>query len=410
MKQLYAKISLLIIVSLCTFCQVEAFSAKALGMGNTAVAYPQDSLSSAYNPANSACVGDRADSVVGALYTPGSSTVRNNPLPTVDTTAYCRRTWNPVGAFGLNKQVTENISAGFIVYNRFFKKTYYNKASALVGVSKIHHAYERYAASAVYAYNFRDCVQFGISLDLNVGHHKAGGVQNFDNPIFTVRPRRVTNKGYDWNWGLGVTVGALWEIIPELKVGVAFRPETKMSRFHRYTGFIPKRGIIHSPQELLAGFSWRALPCFTVAVDARYVWDNRLRAAHNPIIVNDPTVVKLGSKNGSAFGLKAAFFLRTGVDFAVTDELILRAGYIYAREVERKSQAFFDTLWNLPIENYLTLGSTYQWCSFDLDFFYIHGFEHKTTGINSIPPYLLGGDASHKRSLDIFGFGFGRLF
>ena len=410
MKQRLSKISLLMIVSLCTFSQIEAFSGKALGMGNTGVAYPQDALSSCYNPANSACVGDRADTIAGVSYTPGSATIKNSSVPTVNTTSYGRRTWNPVGAFGINKQLTENSSAGFIFYNRFFKRTYYNKSNALVGISKVHHDYERYAASTLYAYNLWDCLQLGIGLELNVGRHKVGGVQNFDNPIFTVSPGHVTNKGFDWNWGLGAKIGLLWEIIPELKVGVAFRPETKMSRFHKYKGFIPERGVLHSPQELVVGFSWRAIPCVTIALDAQYVWDDRLRAAHNPIIVTDPTVQKLGSKTGSAFGLRSAFILHAGVDFAWTEELILRGGYFYARPVEKKSQAFFDIIYNIPIENFLTLGATYKWCSFDIDFFYIHGFENEVKGKNVIPTYLLGGDASYKRSMDVLGLGLGRLF
>lgn len=410
MRCLLAKISLLIVGALCTFSKADAFSGKALGMGNTGVAYPQDALSSCYNPANSACVGDRADMIAGASYSPGSATISKNPVPGANSTIYGRRTWTPVGAFGINKQVTENFSAGLIAYNRFFKKTYYNKSNVLVGTSKIHHAYERYAVSAVAAYNLWDCLQLGVSLDCNIGRHKVGGIQNFDNRLFTVARGHVTNRGYDWNWGMGVTVGALLEITPDLKIGAAFRPETKMSRFHKYTGFIPERGVVHSPQEVLVGFSWRALPCITLALDVQYVWIDRLRAAHNPLIVIDPTIEKLGSKTGSAFGLQNAFFIHTGVDFAVMEDLILRAGYFYARPFERNREAFIDVIYNIQMKDYLTLGATYNWGCIDIDFFYIHGFERTIKGVNAIPPYVFGGDAAHKRSLDVFGLGLGWLF
>lgn len=408
MKKIVGKF--VILASLCLTSYVEGYSAKGIGMGNTGVAYPQDSLSSAYNPANSAMVGDRYDSIAGATYSPGSATIRNNPVPTADTTNYNRRTWSPVFAMGLNKQVTENISAGLIVYSRFFKRTYYNNSNVLVGETKIHHAYERYAASLIGAYNICDRVQLGITLDVNVGHHKVGGTQNFDNPALTVAPGHVTNRGYDWNWGLGTTVGLLWEVTSDLKLGVSFRPETKMSRFHQYTGFIPERGILHSPQEVWGGVSFRVIPCLTLAVDVQYIWANRLRGAHNPIIVLDPTVEKLGSKTGSAFGLSSEFVLHAGVDYAVVDNLILRAGYIYKRPIERKSQAFFDIIYNIPMKDYITVGATYQFCSVDLDFFYLHGFDRKITGKNAIPPYLMGGDAIHRRSQDTFGIGLGWLF
>lgn len=390
--------------------EVVAFSGKALGMGNTGVAYPQDSLSSAYNPANGACVGNRIDVLAGVAYTPSSATISNNPVPGANNTIYGRRTWNPVGAFGVNKMITENLSVGVIIYKRVFKKTAYSNSNPLAGQTKLCHHYERYAGSLTCAYSLCNCLQLGISLDLNVGTHKVGGLQNFDNPFLTVAPGKVTNRGYDWNTGVGVTLGALWEIYPELKVGLAYRPKTKMSRFHKYKGFIPEKGQVDNLQELLAGISWRALPCLTLAADAQYIWLNQLRATHNPLVVTDPTLDKLGSKHGSAFGLKSAFVLHVGADYALSDCLIVRAGYFYAKETSRKSQAFFDILWNFPMVHYLTLGATYNWDCIDIDFFYFHGFEKRIKGRNNIPPYLFGGDASYKRSLDVLGFNLGWLF
>ncbi|MCE5318898.1 MAG: outer membrane protein transport protein, partial [Parachlamydia sp.] len=263
-----------------------------------------------------------------------------------------------------------------------------------------------YAASTVLAYSWR-CHHFGLSLDVLVGRHKASGAQNFDTPELTVSTNNVTNRGYDWNWGLGVRIGWLWEVTSTFRLGVYYSPETKMSRFHKYEGFIPERGIVHNAQRMNSGFSWRFVPCATVAFDAEYIWISRLRGAANPIVKN-PVATKLGSKNGSAFGLKSELILRGGIDYALTECLIVRLGYIYAKEIQRSSQAFLDVIWNRPIVNFITTGLTYQWNScVGIDMYYVHGFEKHITGIGAIPAFLGGGNIKMKRRLDTVGVGIG---
>ncbi len=396
----------LILFGLCITPYMEARSAKAFGMGDTGVAYPQDAISTVYNPANAAEIGDRWDSVSGVVYDPYAAKISKNPNPAANTTTYGRRTWYPVGAFGINKCFCNGLAANFTISNRFFHKTHYNKSNVLAGTSRLGHGYEKYAASFALAYNW-ECHNFGIALDVNVGRHKASGVQNFDSSIFSVAPGHVTNRGYDWNWGFGVSLGWLWDVTPDFKLGVKFSPETKMSRFHKYKGFTPKRGVIHSPQEIVAGFSYRFLPCATFTFDYRFIWARRIKAVRNPTVIN-PFIVLLGSEHGTSFGLRNETFYKFGLDYALTDCWIVRGGYIYAAETNRKSQAFIDTLFNTPEKNIMTLGSSYQYGCWDLSLFYIHGFRHRVKG--PVPAFLGGGRAWHERSINLLGLGVGREF
>ncbi|MCE5317366.1 MAG: hypothetical protein LLG04_08380, partial [Parachlamydia sp.] len=122
------------------------FSAKALGMGNAGAAYPQDALSSIYNPANAACVGNRYDSWLSIIYSPYAATVSKNPIPGANLTAYGRRTWWTGAAMGITNQFCENMAIGFTFSNRTFQKTHYNKPSVLAGNKNLGHGYELYAA------------------------------------------------------------------------------------------------------------------------------------------------------------------------------------------------------------------------------------------------------------------------
>lgn len=387
----------------------QARSAKALGMGDAGAAYPQDALSSVYNPANAACVGTRYDSWTSIIYSPYDASVKKNPIPGANVHAFGRRAWWVGSAMGLNVDLCNDFALGFTFSNRTFQKTHYNKPSVLAGKKKLGHGYELYAASTVLAYSWR-CHHFGLSLDLLIGRHKASGAQNFDTTRLTVLTNNVTNRGYDWNWGLGVRLGWLWEVSPTLCVGIYYSPETKMSRFHKYEGFVPERGVVHNAQRVNSGLSWRFVECATFAIDCEYIWLKPIRGASNPI-VSDPVKTKLGSKGGSAFGLKNELIIRGGFDYAATENLIVRLGYIFARELQRSSQSFLCVIWNRPVVNYLTTGLTYKWnrCTV-VDAFYVHGFTKHINGLGSIPAYLGGGDVRMKRSLDTFGVGVGIQF
>lgn len=395
-----------VLLTLCIDAYVEAHSPKAIGMGDAGVAYPQDAISSFYNPANAAEVGNRWDSLAGALYHPYSSKVSENPNPSANIKNFGRRTWGPLGAFGINKYICNGLSINFTLSNRFFQKTHYKKPSVLAGTTRLGHGYEKYAASGTVAYTWCDH-NFGVSFDFLIGRHKEIGVQNFDSSIFSVAPGHVTNRGYDWNYGFGVTFGWLWNVMPELKIGVMFRPETKMTRFHKYKGVIPSRGILHSPQEITGGFSYRFLECATFVFDYNYVWARRIRAVKNPVVTN-PFIVLLGSKHGSSYGLRNASIFKFGFDYAINDFWIGRIGYIYESETNRSSQAFLDTIFNKPEEHFITLGSTFQYNCWNIDLYFVQGLERKVSG--PVPAFEGGGKVYHKRSITIFGLGMGKEF
>lgn len=401
------KLGLMVVLGFCiTPFVAEAHSAKAFGMGDTGVAYPQDAITPMYNPANAAEIGNRIDSVVGAIYAPYAAKIRDNPIPAANEKVFGRRTWNFVGAFGINRQLCNNLAANLTITNRFFHKTHYNKSNVLVGRKEFGHGYERYTAALALAYTWQ-CHHLGIALDINVGRHKVIGLENFDSPIFSVAPGHVTNRGYDWNYGIGVTVGWLWDVTDCFKVGVKFTPETKTARFHKYKGFIPQRGQINRPQEMIAGLSYRFLECATFTFDFHYIWVSRIRAAHNPLATN-PFIVLLGTKHGSAFGLRDEKFFKFGLDYAINDCLVVRAGYIYVVPNYRKKETFVDILTNIPERNVFTLGSSFNWRCWDITTFYLHGYKHRVHG--PVPAFLGGGRCWYEKSFNIFGIGIGREF
>ena len=71
-----------------------------------------------------------------------------------------------------------------------------------------------------------------------------------------------------------------------------------------------------------------------------------------------------------------------------------------------------NTLFNIlapaTVEDHLTLGAT--WAidkKYEVTFHYMHAFEEKISGDNSIPPWLGGGEADIEMHQDSFGIAFG---
>ncbi len=398
-------------------------SVKATGMAGTAVAYPQDTLSGAFNPAGLADVGNRWDLGIFAVRYNGQSKVTGNTIPGVNGTFNGFRTFGGEWQFspdvGVNKEFCLcddwNMTFGVIGYNRNYIKTRYHDSFVLLGTSKLKLEYVNEQISPIWTVKFCDKYAFGVSLDFLVQRLKVSGVQNFDNVIFSAHPNHVTNRRYAYSYGVGVTIGGRVQISPVLSVGLAYHPETHMSRFKKYRGFLADRGKFNIPHRILGGIAWRFMHCATLAFDVEHVGWNKIKALNNNLL-HSGTLELLGSQNGPGFGWKSQTFYRVGVDYDICESLTVRGGYRYARTPVRSSQTVVNQLSLETVQSVLTLGAT--WClnaCSEVSFMYAHGFNHKVRGHHSIPESVNGipfggGEADLRQHLDVVGLSWGQTF
>lgn len=407
-------VSFLAIISLCG--KGEASSAKALGMGNATVAYPQDALTTSYNPALCVSLGDRTDFWISAKLLSQKLMVNNDSFFGHKSHAESNhRLALGSAALGTTCQVCPHVALGAIVYNRISDKTRFTKASEALGGSNLGRSYEQYCGSGVAAIRLGNH-QVGLSLDLLVGMHKVNGfLKKEESGINTDSSKssdstltKPNNHGYDWDYGAGITVGWLWNVTPDVRLGASFRPETKMNRFQKHKNFIhvPKHGGFHNPQQILAGFSWRFIPCATFGLDLEYVTTRHLFTDINPLfaeVENQDTSVPHAPRR-----TKHELVVRTGLDYAVSCDFIVRVGYIHQKDLERKSKSFWDIIYSSPIEHYVTAGATYMWNNqLDFDLFYEHGFKRGVKDSHAVPKFLGGGKVEMRKGIDRFGLGLG---
>lgn len=407
--------SLTIMGSFCCFtAPAEALlaSVKSFGMAGTAVAYPQDALAGAFNPAGHVDVDDRVDLGITWARDRGHCRIKGNLVPGTDGKYNGYRTrdfYTP--DFGINKRFGEEgeWAIGLLVYNRSFSKTTYKKPFALLGRTAPGLEYVHQTISPVLAYRINECHQVGITLNYMIQRIKADGMENFDNPLRSAAPGRVTNRGYNYSQGLGITLGWQWHLHPDVTLGLTYQPETSMRRFKKYRGFLASNGRFNIPTVYSGGIAWRFMPCAVVAFDVQHYSWKQIKALHNSLL-NDGRLELLGSSNGPGFGWKSQTFYRVGVEYALSDEWTVRAGFRHVNMPIRSSQTVVNQLTLETAEDFLTLGTTYQVseCA-EVSAMFAYGFSKTLKGKGSIPPGspLRGGFGGGEADLQQNKFAFG---
>lgn len=381
-------------------------SVKTFGMAATGVAYPQDAEAAMFNPAGAAEIGNRIDVGFAWVRENGHATVEGNifdSIPPIHAALganvngkfHSFRTkdfYN--GDFGINYRFgcCDEWAIGLVAYNRNFSKTTYSEPLVLFGTSNAGLEYLNETVSGVIAYKLNDCHNFGLTVNCQIERLKVNGLEKFDGnspfPPFsprTINPGHVTNKGYNWSVGWGVTLGWLWHVTDDLTFGATYQPKTSMPKLKKYDGFVAG-GRIDIPAMWSVGIAYKYCDCGTIAFDVQqYLW-NDVRALNNPLEHNG-VVEPLGAKNGPGFGFKNQTFYRLGIDYMLTCDLTVRAGYRYGDDPFGSTQTAVNALTNDTVQHYITAGASYRpTCAVELSTFAAWGFEKTLKGKDSIPP------------------------
>jgi long-chain fatty acid transport protein len=384
-------------------------SPKTSGRAWTAMAQPEDTLSGAFNPAGLAFIGDRWDLGVFYTYLDGKTTISDSFLSDGTYSSHKDKNFF-LPEFGINKDVCEcYMTLGLIGYNRNFVKTTYNDPIRLYGTSKLGLEFVQENLSPVVTIRFGGCHAIGASIDFVFQRLKINGLETFADPIFSIEPERVTNKGYDYCYGITGTLG--WTSIFDnwVFIGLAYQAETKTTRFAKYKGLLPDKGSMNIPQRMMGGIAIRPIPCVTIEFDCEYVkWTDR-KVFNNPIVPNIYQLPGFGVEDGVGLGWRNQIHFRFGGEWRVNQELLLRVGYSQARTPIKTTQVVQGALTANIVEQYVTTGFTWfiNYC-YEFSGFFGYGFENQVRG--SIPFILGDGTIQLKEKNNIAGLSIGRRF
>jgi len=381
------------------------YGIKAKGMGGVGVALPQDAIAAATNPAGMALIGDRIDFGIDYFRPIRSSDVVGNAGPVNGHFDASDKTDFFIPEFGYNKMINPQLALGVSVYANGGMNTSYTTAVPLFGTTKAGVDLMQLFIAPTVAYKITPQHSLGLSVNFAYQRFKASGLQNFV-PLSSAGTA-LTDNGYDSSTGWGARVGWTGQVSDTVTLGATYQTKTSMGKLDKYRGLFAEQGGFDIPANYAVGIAVKATPRTTVAFDIERIEYSGIKSVNNPLLPN-LFVAPLGADNGAGFAWRDTTVFKLGANYRYSDALTLRAGWNYNRQPIPQSETLFNILAPGVIEHHLTLGATWTLASkSELSIGYMHAFEKKVDGANSIPAAFGGGNANLKMYQDSIGIAYG---
>lgn len=382
---------------------------RELGMGEIGTAYPQTAMAARYNPAGIIDMGNRTDFALGCSLLNADASISGSKIPILNQkTTTTQGKYTPLTVFGITKILSPNLSValnGDIGIVSSFGSTNKSIRAFGRGPGSLDILLPSIALTVAKKINEKHCL--GVSIPFYLGRFKFAGGQNL--AANSLYPNNVSNRGFDWAYGWGLKFGWLYHITDCLNFGISYTTGLlSSSKFHKYKGLTPSKGKFESPADLLCGIAYR-YGRGVVGLQARYFFFTPFSTLHNS--VNAPG--KRGAKNGPGSGINDVVQYSFGIDYDVSNCLVVRAGYYHFGPtfVRRSNVASLFIRPRLGFQrNNLSCGATYNFKDFDVSSVLICAVFKRT--VKSPPIAAIGNGvikANFNRSFT-FGINVGKFF
>jgi len=377
---------------------------KQQGQGGAGVAFSQDSLAGAANPAGMALVGNRLDFGLTFFRPIRSGSITGSEAPVNGSYDASRHKNFFIPELGFNHLVNPRFSLGVSICGNGGMNTSYTTPIPLLGSTRAGVDLEQLFVSPTAAYKLSEHQAVGVSLDLGWQRFSGEGLQNFTAPGFSIDPNNLTNRGYDASYGIGLRIGWLGEFGKYVNVGASFQSRTYMQKFDKYRGLFAERGGFDIPATLTGGAAFKLTEKVTVPFDVERIFYGQVKSIANL----DSNQAQLGADNGPGFGWHDITVVKAGIQYKVSSSVTVRGGYNHSGLPFNSSQTFFNLLAPAVVQNHLTAGATFALRNGkEINIAYQHAFAKTLDGVNSIPPTFGGGEANLKMYQDSIGLSFG---
>jgi len=382
------------------------FGAKQRGMGGASVAYPTDGLASSVNAATMVDLGTRFDIGADLFIARSGVFVDSDELPVNDESE--RDIFiipNMGGIYKYNDKITLGASvvgagaatkytqAGapectdgdlLTVRNDFFN--FSCNASPRLSID----LYQMQMLPSI-AYKINDNHSVGFTIALAMQAFRAYGLGAFEALGFTSSSGSLTNKGWDYSWGIGVRANWYGKFMDDkLKLGFNYAPEVDMTEFDSYKGLFADAGDFDIPETIAFGIAYAATDEIDVVFDIQRVNFGDIASVGNPGPQPPPADLipcgslacgGLGLPGGLGFGWSNQTAYKLGVNYDYDTTWSFRGGVNYGESPIDKEDVLFNTLAPAVVEWHFTLGATWRFATdMEASFSYVHAFENTVTG------------------------------
>lgn len=386
--------------------------AKARGVGGAAIAFPQDAISGAANPANIGLIGTRAD-IGGDIFVPRAHAQLGGDGYNSSASLFA---FPVMGAsYKFNRDLTVGFSAipaggggsryNFNLYNNLTGANVNQTLGVFLAIMQMN-------PTVAYRINKQNYV--GASAVIGVQTFRGYGLDYFSNFTSTgLFTDSLSNNGNDWSVGGGVRLGWLGSFFQDrLSLGLSYSSRVYMTKFDKYKDLFAEQGSFDFPEMFGAGISYKLTPKLTIAADVAKIMYSDVNSIGNasaqksgsPFPVSQ-SVNALGKDQGLGFGWSDQLVYKLGMAYDYNDAWTLRAGWNYGKSPinEKNGEVLFSIVAPATVQNHLTLGASYRPSkNTEWTLSYVHAFRFKQEG-----PTLIGDTGAISMYQDSIGVNFG---
>lgn len=359
------------------------YGTAAKGMGGAGIAYPQDALAAATNPAGMVHVGNRIDLGM-EIFVPDRGFSYGSGSPDGNGSG-AMESWFPVPEFGYNRMINENTSLGVSVFGNGGMNTTYADGDHpftvfpgvpgggdTIGIDLM----QMFIAPTI-AHKVNSQFSVGATLNLVVQSFASTGLEGFGQP----------DNGHEFSYGASARLGALYKINDMVTFGATYQTKTDMSKFDDYAVLFPNNGEFDLPASYGVGVAFRVNENLDIALDVMRIEYGEVNPTMNSATFG------LFASNEHGFGWENQTVFKLGASYKYNDGLVLRAGLNYGEQpIDGLTAAApldigfnFNTLAPGVVETHLTLGFTKKMSqNTELSGFYMHAFNKKVDGVGGL--------------------------
>jgi long-chain fatty acid transport protein len=410
------------------------YGAKATAMGGAGVAYPQDAMITAYNPAGMTEVGEmRLDATLELFHPPRAVSHDSTTLPTDERS---KDDWFPIPAIGavMSDKSTPMalgmaiVGAGLGTRYKQTDGTFYDPAGSGVAYKQVGVFLMHMDMLPSMAFKMDEHNSVGASVVISMQTFRAFGLESFTSGTFNFSSSTdsLTNRGNDWSFGGGYRLGWLGTYFDKrLNLGFNFSPKIHMQRFNRYSGLFANHGEFDIPKSYTAGLAVKVTPKTTLVFDIqRIYWSEVPSIGHdgptttgtlglNPLCPQGNAgrpECQLGGALGMGFGWRNQTVYKFGAEQKFKN-MTLRAGYNYGRSPIPEDQVLFNMLAPATSDRHYTFGATFprtysQKDDSDITLTFMHSPQNIIKGPTMFP----GASAALAMSQTSFSIAYGLKF
>ena len=406
------------------------YSTAEKGMAGAGVAYSQDSMAVANNPAGIAGMGSRMD-VGAALFNPNRGyTVSGAPsAPGVG----CTGPTDPnCGTFSLAEGSIDSDSDLFLIPHIGYVWQQDSETSIALGVYGNGGMNTNYAGGSASFFNpatgapitnapgtfgggnagvnlaqlfFNLAYAKKIDSDNSVGaslifayqKFSADGLGNFGG--FSVDPGNISSKGSDAATGFGAKFGWQGKVAPAVTLGASYQTEIAMSEFDDYAGLFAEGGDFDIPATATIGLAWKTSDKSTLVFDIQQIYYEGVASISNgianilpsnglcvPSATGGTGAGCLGGANGGGFGWEDMTVIKLGYEWQQND-MTWRVGLSHGDQPIPDSEVMFNILAPGVMETHLTGGFTMPITSnSEFSFAAMYAPSNSVSGANPMDP------------------------